>query len=75
MYKRQPGDALGGGFDLWRYGEEVLHIRELEVTCLLYTSVTTHKIDLFAACREMFDFIDPYAQLCGDCLLYTSRCV
>ncbi|MDR1507132.1 MAG: shikimate dehydrogenase [Treponema sp.] len=24
--------------------------------------VTTHKLDLFAACRDMFDYIDPYAQ-------------
>jgi len=28
--------------------------------------VTTHKIDLFNACRGMFDFVDPYAQLCGE---------
>src|ERR1035438_1482851 len=28
----EPGDALGGGFDLRRYGEEVPHILELEVT-------------------------------------------
>ena len=24
--------------------------------------VTTHKIDLFGACRDMFDYIDPYAE-------------
>jgi shikimate 5-dehydrogenase len=24
--------------------------------------VTTHKLDLFAACRNMFDYIDPYAE-------------
>ena len=24
--------------------------------------VTTHKLDLFAACKDMFDFIDPYAE-------------
>jgi shikimate 5-dehydrogenase len=24
--------------------------------------VTTHKLDLFAACRDMFDYIDPYAE-------------
>lgn len=28
--------------------------------------VTTHKIDLFAACRDMFDEIDPFAQLMGE---------
>jgi shikimate 5-dehydrogenase len=24
--------------------------------------VTTHKLDLFSACRDMFDYIDPYAE-------------
>jgi len=24
--------------------------------------VTTHKLDLFAACRDQFDFVDPYAE-------------
>jgi shikimate 5-dehydrogenase len=28
--------------------------------------VTTHKIDLFNACKDMFDYIDPYANLCGE---------
>ncbi len=28
--------------------------------------VTTHKIDLFAACRDLFEFVDPYAELCGE---------
>lgn len=28
--------------------------------------VTTHKIDLFAAARDMFDFIDPYAEITGE---------
>jgi shikimate 5-dehydrogenase len=28
--------------------------------------VTTHKIDLYAACRDLFDFVDPYAELCGE---------
>jgi shikimate 5-dehydrogenase len=28
--------------------------------------VTTHKIDLFASCRDMFDEIDPFAQLMGE---------
>ena len=35
--------------------------------------VTTHKIDLFEACREMFDFIDPYAQLCGEVSSLSKR--
>ena len=28
--------------------------------------VTTHKIDLFTACRDMFDYIDPYAEILGE---------
>ena len=35
--------------------------------------VTTHKIDLFNACRGMFDFIDPYAQLCGEVSSLSKR--
>lgn len=28
--------------------------------------VTTHKIDLLTACRDMFDYLDPNAELCGE---------
>ncbi len=35
--------------------------------------VTTHKIDLFSACRDMFDFIDPYAELCGEVSSLSKR--
>ena len=28
--------------------------------------VTTHKIDLFMACQDIFDFIDPYAAVLGE---------
>lgn len=28
--------------------------------------VTTHKIDLLAACRDMFDYLDPYAEVLGE---------
>ncbi len=28
--------------------------------------VTTHKIDLFAACKDMFEYIDPYASELGE---------
>jgi shikimate 5-dehydrogenase len=28
--------------------------------------VTTHKIDLLAACRDLFDVLDPYAQMTGE---------
>ena len=28
--------------------------------------ITTHKIDLFEACRDLFDDVDAYADLCGE---------
>jgi shikimate 5-dehydrogenase len=28
--------------------------------------VTTHKIDLYEACRDLFDVVDPCAKLCGE---------
>ena len=28
--------------------------------------VTTHKIDLLDAARDMFEYLDPYAQICGE---------
>jgi shikimate dehydrogenase len=28
--------------------------------------VTTHKIDLYNAARELFDYFDPYAMICGE---------
>jgi shikimate 5-dehydrogenase len=28
--------------------------------------VTTHKVNLFEASRDLFDFLDPYAQICGE---------
>lgn len=28
--------------------------------------VTTHKIDLLKACRDLFSYLDPYAEICGE---------
>ncbi len=28
--------------------------------------VTTHKIDLLQAARDMFEYLDPYAEICGE---------
>ena len=28
--------------------------------------VTTHKIDMYEAAKDMFDYFDPYAQICGE---------
>ncbi|MEI8132202.1 MAG: hypothetical protein WCG34_07200 [Leptolinea sp.] len=35
--------------------------------------VTTHKIDLFNAARNMFDYADPYAQICGEVSSISKR--
>ncbi len=35
--------------------------------------VTTHKIDLLTACRDMFDELDPYAQLMGEVSSISKR--
>lgn len=35
--------------------------------------VTTHKLDLLAAARDLFDFLDPYAQLCAEVSCVAKR--
>lgn len=35
--------------------------------------VTTHKIDLFTATREMFEYVDPYAQATGEVSCISKR--
>ncbi len=35
--------------------------------------VTTHKIDLYQAASDMFDYLDPYAQICGE-MSCISKC-
>jgi shikimate 5-dehydrogenase len=35
--------------------------------------VTTHKLDLFDACRDLFDYIDPFADLLGEVSSLSKR--
>lgn len=35
--------------------------------------VTTHKIDLYHACRDLFDEVDPLAKLCGETSCLSKR--
>lgn len=35
--------------------------------------VTSHKIDLFDAARDLFDYLDPYAELCGEISSISKR--
>jgi len=71
------GDVVMTGYDLplhagpRRYREVVAAIRSDPVE--LGGLVTTHKIDLFRACRDMFDYIDPYATLCGEVSCLSKR--
>lgn len=39
--------------------------------------VTTHKIDLLEAARDMFDYLDPFAELCGEvsCIVNRKGCL
>ncbi len=46
------------------YRRMVEHIRRDPLS--LGALVTTHKIDLLTACRDLFDELDPYAQLLGE---------
>lgn len=46
------------------YREAVQFIKQDPLS--LGALVTTHKIDLLAACRDLFDELDPYARLTGE---------
>lgn len=46
------------------YRSIVEHIRDDPMT--RGALVTTHKIDLLEACRDLFDYLDPYADICGE---------
>jgi len=35
--------------------------------------VTTHKIDLYEAARDLFDYVDPYARICGEVSSISKR--
>lgn len=35
--------------------------------------VTTHKIDLYNACRDLFDYVDPYAEMLGEVSCLSKR--
>jgi shikimate 5-dehydrogenase len=53
----------------YRAAVEVIRSGPLELGAL----VTTHKIDLFTACRDMFGFVDHYAELCGELSSISKR--
>ena len=71
------GDARLVGCDLpihadpERYREVVTRIKggDQDMGAL----ITTHKIDLFQACRDLFDGVDEYAELCGETSCLAKR--
>jgi shikimate 5-dehydrogenase len=71
------GDCAIAGIDLplhadpRAYREVVSFIRRDPLS--LGALVTTHKLDLFAACRDLFDEIDPYATLMDEVSSISKR--
>lgn len=71
------GDAVIKGIDFplhadpTAYREAVAFIRDDPFS--LGALVTTHKIDLFNACRDMLDVIDPFAQLMKETSCISKR--
>ena len=71
------GDVTITGHDLplharpQQYRDLVMSIRQHPGE--LGALVTTHKIDLFQACRDLFDHIDAYAMLCGEASCLSKR--
>jgi len=54
-----------------RYRQAVAQIKYDPLS--LGALVTTHKIDLLEAARDMFDYLDPYAQVCGEVSCISKR--
>lgn len=71
------GDVAMSGHDLplhadpARYRELVQRLKADELD--LGGLVTTHKIDLFHACRDLFDYVDPWATLTGEVSSLSKR--
>jgi len=63
-------DAVIKGIDLPLHAPDEQYRRVVEFIkndpLSLGALVTTHKIDLFKACQDMFDYIDPYADALGE---------
>ncbi len=53
------------------YRAIVRHIKEDPLS--MGALVTTHKIDLLEATRDLFDYLDPYARLCGEISCISKR--
>ncbi|MEV0291612.1 hypothetical protein AB0H36_46430 [Kribbella sp. NPDC050820] len=71
------GDVAMSGHDLPIHAEPKLYrdvVASLKKDPLdVGGLVTTHKIDLYSACSDLFDYADPYAELCGEVSCLSKR--
>ncbi len=78
-WARQLGlkDAVIKGIDFPLHADPAAYREAVEFIAAdplsLGALVTTHKIDLFAACRDLFDVIDPHADLMGEVSCISKR--
>jgi shikimate dehydrogenase len=75
-------DILGLGADIVGYDAPIHAPAEVYRTIVQHIKddplsmgalVTTHKIDLLDATRDMFDYLDPHAELCGEISCIAKR--
>lgn len=70
-------DTRIGGTDLPIHADPEIYRRRViqlrDDPTELGALVTTHKIDLYEACSDLFDEIDPLAQLCGETSCLSKR--
>lgn len=71
------GDVAIQGIDCKWHDQPEVYRRAVEFIkndpLSLGALVTTHKIDLLAACRDMFEYLDPYAVLTGEISCISKR--
>jgi len=71
------GDAVIQGIDCKWHDDPAVYRRVVEFIKHDPLSkgalVTTHKLDLLKACRELFEYLDPYAQLMGEVSSISKR--
>lgn len=71
------GDVAIQGIDCKWHDDPAVYRRAVEFIksdpLSLGALVTTHKIDLLTACRDLFEHLDPYAQLMGEISCISKR--
>jgi shikimate 5-dehydrogenase len=53
------------------YRAIVLHVKHDPLS--MGALITTHKIDLLEACKDLFDYLDPFTQTCGEVSCISKR--